>query len=184
MRSRGTVAIAFAAVLWCLGSGGHAAPRPKSSDDTAELKLLDGKWIAVDCVWEGRLRAGRRLVKDKLQLQATGKTWVLSGGPGIEIEKLRYAVTLDRSATPHHVELQWVNDSDKPVELTLLEIPNGGEIAVVRKRISPPSKGIYEYEGKSLKMVFGRAGEPRPTTLESSKLGDGQTLIVLERPKE
>jgi uncharacterized protein (TIGR03067 family) len=183
MRSAAYTTIAFAGLLANCGSVGHGAPRLRSPDTSAELKLLQGKWHAVDCVWEGRLRIGRRLVKEKLQLRVTGRMWELSGGTRIEFETQRYLIDLDRTPSPHHLDLQWVNERGKPTQ-TILELPNEGSAAVVRERMVPARKGICECDGTSLKLVFGRPGDPRPMSLDGKKLEDGQTLIVLERPGE
>lgn len=37
--------------------------------------------------------------------------------------------------------------------------------------------GIYELEGKKLKVIFSAPGQPRPADF-SSKAGDGKTLIT------
>jgi uncharacterized protein (TIGR03067 family) len=184
MRQAVYIAATFAALLWNCGSLGHGAPRLPPPDTSAELKLLQGKWWAVDCVWEGGRLMGRRLLREDLHLQVTGRRWVLSGGMEIELERHRYSIVLNRTATPWHIDLQWVDDSGKPVEMTHLYAPNGGDTYEIRKYTAPLSKGICECDGKLLTVSFGRPGETRAVTLDKSKLDEGQTLIVFERVAE
>src|SRR5262245_26654119 len=186
MRLKLPVAFCFAVPVWVCATVGYGAPKLPTPDTSAELKLLQGRWRASDCVWEGLPRKGRRFVKDGLQLRVTGRAWELSGGKAIEFESgtRRYSVVIDRTGTPCHMDLHCVDESGKPIELMILEAPNGGGSWVFRKRTELPSKGICECDGTMLRGSFGRPGDPRPVTLDKSKLEEGQTLISFDRVAE
>jgi uncharacterized protein (TIGR03067 family) len=130
-----------------------AAPQPKSEAPTAaaELERMQGTWD-----YESQTIGGWDLSADRragIWVQVEGDSMTKAGG-------LRYRIALDPSASPHAIDMVSVGH------------PSGKTFT---------HKGIYEWDGKLLRLCFDNTGKDRPKEFKSPAGQDNIYVSVLRR---
>jgi uncharacterized protein (TIGR03067 family) len=132
------------------------APRPKADlTPKAELERMQGAWN-----YDSQTIGGRALDKkdrDAIWIEIDGDVLIKAGAPG---GRLRYQITLDPAASP------------KAIDLTSHH-PATGKTSV--------HKGIYEWDGGTLRLCFDNTGKERPKEFRSPPGQDHIYVSVLKR---
>ncbi len=149
--------VRMAVVLIALVAPAWAAPRPKPEAPTAdgELKRMQGTWL-----YESQTIGGREIgqkSRDEIWVEIEGDILTKAGTAG---GRLQYKVTLDPSAKPPAIDLV---STPRPSGKTFTQ------------------KGIYEWDGKSLRMCFDNTGKERPKEFRSPDGQDNICVSVLKR---
>lgn len=129
------------------GKGRKGRKGGKAGEPVTELK---GDWTMVSCVRDG-MPIDASLMASARRVD-TGTEVTVSFGPQIMMAA-RY--TVDRTATPNTIDF----------------IHTGGATAGQTQR------GIFELDGKTLKLCYAAPGQPRPSNY-STAAGDGKTMAV------
>jgi uncharacterized protein (TIGR03067 family) len=142
--------------LAILAVGLLAAAAPEGEAAKKELKKLEGTWVPVSLVFDGKERP-----KDDLQtlaLTITGDKFMVKAGDKVFGEG---TVAVDPGKNPKTMDNKWTAGGNK------------GKTEV----------GIYKVEGDTLTTCFAEAGtDKRPTTF-ASKEGSKHELTVFKRAK-
>ena len=130
-----------------------AAPqaKPEAPTGAAELERMQGTWD-----YESQTIGGRELGAERradIWVRVEGDIMSKAGG-------LRYRITLDPSANPRAIDLVSVGH------------PSGKTFS---------QKGIYEWDGKLLRMCFDNTGRDRPKEFKSPAGQDNLYVSVLRR---
>lgn len=135
----------------------EAAPQPKPQAPTAatELERMQGTWD-----YDSQTIGGSEIsAKDRasIWIEVDGEVMTKTGRAG---GRLRYKITLDPSAAP------------RTIDLVSIEHPSGKTFT---------HKGIYEWDGKLLRLCFDNTGKDRPKEFKSPEGQDNIYLSVLRR---
>lgn len=129
-----------------------AAPRPKAeSEPEGDLKRMQGSWLYVSQTIGGR----------SINEKDRGELWVnVDGDLMAKSGNLKYKIVLDLKTNP------------KGIDLVSHEHPSGKTFI---------HKGIYEWDGETLRFCFDNTGTVRPKEFNSPAGKDNIYLSVLKR---
>jgi uncharacterized protein (TIGR03067 family) len=132
-----------------------AAAAPNEGADNKDLEKLQGKWVLVSLVVDGKA-AEEDEIKDRfLVVKGERATFMYK-----DKERGAASLKVDPGQSPAHYDITY---EDGPAKGTTL-------------------KGIYKFEGDTLTMCAGGIGKGRPTEF-ASKPGSGAMLYVSKRAK-
>lgn len=121
---------------------------------TGDLKKIQGKWIFVSQVMEGKERPKDEVAK--ISITFTGDKWSVSDG-----EKVLQAGT------------HTLNSDKKPAQVDAKVTEGEGKGGTML--------GIYELKGNKMTVCFDPQGKERPTSFTAK---GGQFMAVIERVKK
>jgi uncharacterized protein (TIGR03067 family) len=140
--------------LYILIAGGVLSPvadDPKG--DKNDLVRLQGTWKVVSMIDDGKEAPPEKIKGARLIFESD--RYALRGGE----ESFRGSFRIEPGKKPGQIDTTFVNEDGKE---------------------TGRARGIYELDGKKLRVAWRHKGEGRPAEL-ASKPGSGVRLMVLER---
>lgn len=136
-----------------------AAPgsKPDAKPET-DLKRLQGTWLYQSQTIGGRPISDKD--RGEIWIEIEGETLTLRGTSGLKVET---RMVLDPKASPKAIDFMWRDDAS-------------GKSFI--------HKGIYEWDGETLRMCFDNTGKERPKEFKSPEGKDNISLSVLNRKEK